>query len=77
MNLLCDDFDCLNKNGFLFYKRINMFINYWMLILYFFKNFLLISVNGLVYEFEDFLFKGEILYKFLKEEVIINMRNIE
>lgn len=77
MNLSRDDFDRPNKNGSLFHKRTNMPTNYWMSTSHSPKNFLLISANGLVYESEDFLPKGETLYKPLKEEVIINTRNIE
>lgn len=77
LNLSRDDFHRLNENGCLFHKGTNIHTEYWTSASPSRKKFLHIGANGLVYESEDFLPKGETLYKPLQEDVIVNTRNIE
>ena len=77
VNLSSDGFEHRNENGLFFDKRSYQPIDYSTSAMQFSRRFLAIKASGLVYESEDFRSKGETLYTPLKEDVIINTRNIE
>lgn len=77
VNLSRDEFEHRNGNGVFFEKRPYQPIDYSTSALQSSRRFLPIKANGLVYESEDCRPKGETLFTPLKDDVIINTRNIE
>jgi len=76
-NLSRDGFEPRNDNGVFFDKRPYQPIDYSTSALQLSRRFLPIKASGLVYESEDCRPKGETLYTPLKDDVIVNTRNIE
>ena len=77
VNLSRDGLEHRNGNGVFFEKRPYQPIDYSTSALQSSRRFLPIKANGLVYESEDCRPKGETLFTPLKDDVIINTRNIE
>ena len=77
VNLSRDGFEHRNENGVFFDKQPHQPIDFSTSALQFSRRFLSIKANGLVYESEDCRPKGETLYTPLKDDVIVNTRNIE
>ena len=77
VNLSRDGFEQRSENGVFFDKRPYLPIDYSTSALQSSRRFLPIKANGLVYESEECRAKGETLYTPLKDDVVVNTRNIE
>lgn len=77
LNMSRDGFERRNENGLFFDKRPDQPIDYSTSASHLSRRFLPINASGSVYQSEDFRSKGETLYTPLKDDVIVNTRNIE